>query len=624
MRNSSFLQLIIISAVHRLLVESFPLNIRRNDISSRCLRVYSNNDDDDGMLGGMGDVESGGSMSDDNDNDDIDPVVIRPKRMIDLSDLGRYSEDEASALNSNIREEVSKSFDKSIENIEKMKERLKAQGDASLEAMRKSSDERLAQQIAKTDSLVDSFLEKTKADREGTKMAAAADSRMQGKGLSAGVWGVDEFGRAVVTNNSEGTFSSPKSGLTSRGIALRSSGDTTSGPGTNAKVLFVTPDKASDLVKELTSRLESMLSDGGDFGIDVVTSPAKEARIGGNDAATCIIFPGAADEPTKMNQLVDRIRTPTASTINGPPSHFIYIDNLGTSRSNEFPYSLQNMLGQLDKILAAEESLKSTCTVETSSADQQAADYTIIKIGKLAKDSSKIKRDEKNLKAALNGNTNVALSPGDSLNGDISVDDAADVIYQSILLQSAARNSTFSAVSFPSEGQSTNQQQWDDLFVKLVGPELIRLEVPEEQDYGELCAFMEEWARLFETSPTSKTGLTTPVTVSRSPALPNAVGVEIKFKTTATGDLYKTAKEDKREEKMRQNYPKSTPSRKTEIKTKKPRKDGGVEILVEQYPSLRIRARRCNMDDKTVVKEMSEKVILKKLEQDLNFYLNRK
>ena len=159
MRNSSFLQLIIISAVHRLLVESFPLNIRRNDISSRCLRVYSNNDDDDdGMLGGMGDVESGGSMSDDNDNDDIDPVVIRPKRMIDLSDLGRYSEDEASALNSNIREEVSKSFDKSIENIEKMKERLKAQGDASLEAMRKSSDERLAQQIAKTDSLVDSFL----------------------------------------------------------------------------------------------------------------------------------------------------------------------------------------------------------------------------------------------------------------------------------------------------------------------------------------------------------------------------------------------------------------------------------------------------------------------------------
>lgn len=355
-----------------------------------------------------------------------------------------------------------------------------------------------------------------------------------------------------------------------------------------------------------------MLSDG-DFVIETITTTGTLARIGGHDASTCVILPGAADDNTKMNQLVDRMRTPTASTVNGPPSHFIYVGVLGNTRTNSF----QNMFGQLDKKLAAEESLKSTVKAMTTLAEQVAADYTIIKIGKLLKDSNRIKIDDKNAQAALDGQVRVALSPGDSLNGDISATDAANVIYQSILLQPTARNATFSVVSYPGGQKDANQEQWDDLFTKLDGPELIRMDIPKKQDYGELCAFVEEWARLFETSPASKTGLTSPVRISRSKAPPNAFGVEINFETTNTGDRYTTSKEDRKEEKLRSNY-----SEKKISPTK--RKDGGVEILVEKYPTFRIRARRCNMDDKTVIKEMSETAILKRLQQDIGFYLDRK
>ena len=48
------------------------------------------------------------------------------------------------------------------------------------------------------------------------------------------------------------------------------------------------------------------------------------------------------------------------------------------------------------------------------------------------------------------------------------------------------------------------------------------------------------------------------------------------------------------------------------------KKEGGIEVLVEEVTragkrQLRVRARRCNMDDATVVKELSEQTILKNL-----------
>lgn len=157
------------------------------------LQVGSLNDD-------LGDIERNANSSNANDGYDDsntkEPSVIRPKRMIDLGSLGRYSKDEASELNEEMRKEVAKTFDKSVERIERMKDKIKEEGAAGIEKMREASDKRLSEEssrfMTRTDQLIDQFLDKTKADREATKIAATADSRMTGKGLSAGVWGVDE------------------------------------------------------------------------------------------------------------------------------------------------------------------------------------------------------------------------------------------------------------------------------------------------------------------------------------------------------------------------------------------------------------------------------------------------
>jgi hypothetical protein len=50
--------------------------------------------------------------------------------------------------------------------------------------------------------------------------------------------------------------------------------------------------------------------------------------------------------------------------------------------------------------------------------------------------------------------------------------------------------------------------------------------------------------------------------------------------------------------------------------------EGGVEVLVEvtNEDELRVRARRCNMADDTVLKEISEEKILKRLKESLDVW----
>jgi hypothetical protein len=51
-------------------------------------------------------------------------------------------------------------------------------------------------------------------------------------------------------------------------------------------------------------------------------------------------------------------------------------------------------------------------------------------------------------------------------------------------------------------------------------------------------------------------------------------------------------------------------------KKKKEKKQGGVEILVEKlsFGGIRVRARRCDLDEDTMIKEMSEKAIIAELQ----------
>ena len=59
---------------------------------------------------------------------------------------------------------------------------------------------------------------------------------------------------------------------------------------------------------------------------------------------------------------------------------------------------------------------------------------------------------------------------GDSLDGDIALDAAAQILLQAVALRPPARNSTLSAIG-GNEIQNIDQAQWDDMFLTLDGPE---------------------------------------------------------------------------------------------------------------------------------------------------------
>ena len=68
------------------------------------------------------------------------------------------------------------------------------------------------------------------------------------------------------------------------------------------------------------------------------------------------------------------------------------------------------------------------------------------------------------------------------------------------------------------------------------------------------------------------------------------------------------------------------PTDNTDTKKKKKKKNevkqGGVEVLVERLSSgeVQVRARRCNIDEDTMIKEMSEEAIVSELKAALGIW----
>merc|ERR1712127_857811 len=112
------------------------------------------------------------------------------------------------------------------------------------------------------------------------------------------------------------------------------------------------------------------------------------------------------------------------------------------------------------------------------------------------------------------------------------------------------------------------------------------------------------------------------------------MGVRILFKQTRTGGAYKSKSEEREIERQSNTYtkPGGTDDQKktTNIPMAKQKKEGGLEVIVEMTEALpkegegmrlRVRGRRCNMADDTVVKEISEGVLIKRLREGVNFWM---
>jgi hypothetical protein len=133
--------------------------------------------------------------------------------------------------------------------------------------------------------------------------------------------------------------------------------------------------------------------------------------------------------------------------------------------------------------------------------------------------------------------------------------------------------------------------------------------------FESLSLYIQTWSKqTFTEDGGKKSGLTTPVNLVMLPESKSSSqgenvvavsGVQLVFKPTKTGNAYTNKSEEKAQEKGEGSQ------------KKKPKKEGGVEILVEklQDGQVQVRARRCELDEDTMIKAMSEETILGKLNE---------
>ena len=121
--------------------------------------------------------------------------------------------------------------------------------------------------------------------------------------------------------------------------------------------------------------------------------------------------------------------------------------------------------------------------------------------------------------------------------------------------------------------------------------------------------------------------LTTPVVVEPV-ASENTRGIRLLFKNTDTG--YKNKNEESESGNAHRRPPPEASNDDDAPKKKKGKLQGGVEILVQKNTTttgiseVKVLARRCEIDDDTVIKEMSEETIMSELHQAIAVWKREK
>ena len=198
----------------------------------------------------------------------------------------------------------------------------------------------------------------------------------------------------------------------------------------------------------------------------------------------------------------------------------------------------------------------------------------------------------------------VRLEVGDALGGDTSCAAAAMALAQA-LIQPAARNGTLSLEGGGADAAALpRQDEWDDLFLKLDGPELMRM--PLAGAFADDAALARTWLREWADSGAATSDLTTPVVLEQPSA-----GVRFVFEPLGRRRSAAFAdKDDNKDDGIGLRSGRAT-RRKLE---------GGLELVVDADPNsgrARLRAKRCLYKPKAVVKLMSETTILSRLKRDL-------
>jgi hypothetical protein len=532
------------------------------------------------------------------DNDDNDKLGINIGQMLDP-----ISEKDAADLLAAATEIINDNVARGVDEIENLRFHMNKDLENERKRMNEASERNARIQTdllsAKINELTSDFLKSTESFRKSTKLAAAADKSMQGKGIEVGVWG-SLGGNAVTTTTGNSLLLLGSVAAASTNNALHDETSTAQKANRIVVVADVTSDPyAKAILPLLTAALTNDLA-----GLQVdVYKPTANLPIGGNNAACAIVFATSLTEASSLTNALDRLVRKTLATdgsLNTPPTHIVLVTCLGTSRTNKYPYSVQNLMsgGKLEKRLRMEEALVSF--VRNRVAVGPALDYTICKLAEIKPDC----------------NDTFDLRDGDCVDGTMSANTAAVVLKQAIAFQPSARNATLCATG--NLQSDVPHAFFDDVFLRLDGPELGRFELKGSalKNFAQLLEYVRGWAELLAT--TGK-GLTTPIRYEPSPwpaSLPTGVfrqeGAQLLFLPMATGSRYRSKDEERELENKGAKGPAT-------IQARRLAKEGGIEFLVETTAEdrLRVRVRRCNYATGEVIKELSESTIMNRFKESI-------
>ena len=610
--------LLLLLALSRVSSFSLPLLEKcfRTTSSTSILTATNQNENDDEAWDS--DVDYDKALPEDPNDDKVpDPTlgwnvpkesVPTPKLGIDIGQLLEpLSEKEAAELKAAATEVINEAVAAGIDEIDALRAKMKKELEEKKKQMQRESERNMEQASAslmnRIDTLTDAFLANTTLSRTSTKLAAQADQAMVGRGVDMGTWGT--LGGATVVAGTTGLAPETSSGLSAGSDA------TSSSEARQASRILVVADTKSDnyakqLIGPLSKTLEQVLPD-----IEVqVIRPTESWPLGGNDAAAVLLFLTSLSDASSVKNGLERLLRQTMSAggkLAQPPTQIIAISSVGTARTDQMPYSMQNLFsGQLEKRKQMEEAVQKY--VETcEKARPPFLDYTICKLGEIKGGSKEA----------------FALRPGDVLDGTLDLDSAVAVMKQAIALQPAARNATLCSTGGSVADMS--QEEWDDAFLQLDGPEIWRVDLSDtEGEYDQLVEYMLEWSQL----PATSKGLTTPIRIEEGKAVcplgvSNQRSIQMLYLPTSTGDRYMSRDEEKERERERDSYTTSSDSGNV-VQKKKPTKEGGIEILIETTETpkqgMRVRVRRTNYAPGVVIKELTESSLLSRVKKTVDVW----
>jgi hypothetical protein len=142
--------------------------------------------------------------------------------------------------------------------------------------------------------------------------------------------------------------------------------------------------------------------------------------------------------------------------------------------------------------------------------------------------------------------------------------------------------------------------------------------------YNSLSEYIQKWGQLFVTDPKGM-GLTTPIQLLESSEeadgedVVSCSGVRLVFKSLDTGYMSKKEESNTGYKRKKEENKEDSGSGKTKEKEKK---EGGVQVTVEKlsFGEVRVKAKRCDFDENTMIKEMSEETIITELRKAIDIW----